>query len=65
MFDHILQKTRTIYWQYGNVTCAGYPLEVIDSIGQDGSLNDDSALNIIVRGVRKIQRFSKRFVDEC
>ncbi|CAF0992320.1 unnamed protein product [Rotaria sordida] len=50
MFDHILQKTRIIYWQYGNVTCAGYPLDDIDTIGKDGSLNDTSALNIIVRG---------------
>lgn len=51
MFDHILQKTRTVYWQYGNVTCAGYPLSDIDTIGKDGSLNDTSALSIIVRGV--------------
>ncbi len=51
MFDHILQKTRTVYWQYGNVTCAGYPLDDIDTIGKDGSLNDTSALSIIVRGV--------------
>ncbi|CAF1026088.1 unnamed protein product [Rotaria sordida] len=50
IFDHILQKTRIIYWQYGNVTCAGYPLDDIDTIGKDGSLNDTSALNIIVRG---------------
>ncbi|UJR09976.1 hypothetical protein I4U23_014200 [Adineta vaga] len=50
MFDHILQKIRTIYWQYGNVTCAGYPLADIDTIGKDGSLSDTSALNIIVRG---------------
>jgi len=54
MFDHILQKTRTVYWQYGNVTCAGYPLDDIDTIGKDGSLNDTSALNIIVRGVSKM-----------
>lgn len=55
MFDHILQKTRTIFWQYGNVTCAGYPLDDIDTIGNDGSLNDTSALNIIVRGVSELQ----------
>lgn len=51
MFDHILQKVRTIYWQYGNVTCAGYPLNDIDTIGVDGSLNETSALSILVRGV--------------
>ncbi|CAF1010442.1 unnamed protein product, partial [Didymodactylos carnosus] len=50
LFDHILQTTRDIYWQYGNITCAGYPLEDIDTIGKDGSMNDTSALNIIVRG---------------
>ena len=52
MFDHILQKTRVIYWQYGNVTCAGYPLDNIDTISKGGSLNEKSALSIIVRGVR-------------
>ena len=51
MFDHILQIIRTIYWQYGNVTCAGYPLDDIDTIGKDGSLNENSALSIMVRGV--------------
>ena len=66
MFDHILQKTRTVYWQYGNVTCAGYALDDIDTIGKDGSLNDTSALNIIVRGVsrsffKKIISFSKTY----
>ena len=60
MFDHILQKTRTIYWQYGNVTCAGYPLDDIDTIGKDGSLNDNSALNIIVRGVSEEEEEIKR-----
>ncbi len=40
------------YLNFGNVTCAGYPLDDIDTIGKDGSLNDTSALNIIVRGVR-------------
>jgi hypothetical protein len=57
MFDHILQKTRTVYWQYGNVTCAGYPLDDIDTIGKDGSLNDTSALSIIVRGVSEKKFF--------
>jgi hypothetical protein len=53
MFDHILQKVRTVYWQYGNVTCAGYPLDDIDTIGKDGSLNETSALSIMVRGVSR------------
>jgi len=60
MFDHILQKTRTVYWQYGNVTCAGYPLDDIDTIGKDGSLNDTSALNIIVRGVSRMLDVTER-----
>lgn len=51
MFEHILQKTRIVYWQYGHVTCAGYPLDDIDTIGKNGALNDRSALSIIIRGV--------------
>ena len=64
MFDHILQKTRVIYWQYGNVTCAGYPLDNIDTISKGGSLNEKSALSIIVRGVRdRIDSWPK--LDVC
>ncbi|CAF4116038.1 unnamed protein product [Rotaria sp. Silwood2] len=50
IFDHISQKVRTIYYQYRNVICADYPLDDIDTIGKDESLNDTSSLNIIVRG---------------
>lgn len=51
MYEHILEKERQVYWIYGNVTCAGYPLTHIDTISPTGEINTDSALNIIVYGV--------------
>ncbi|PVD21847.1 hypothetical protein C0Q70_17649 [Pomacea canaliculata] len=50
MYEHILEKERQVYWIYGNVTCAGYPLTHIDTISPTGEINTDSALNIIVYG---------------
>ena len=44
----------------GNVTCSAYPIEQLDSINsKTGDLNEVSALNLIVFGVR----FSKHCLD--
>lgn len=51
MFEHILEITREVYWMYGDVTSAGYPLTDIDTISENGEINTNSALNLIVRGV--------------
>ncbi|CAG5117325.1 unnamed protein product [Candidula unifasciata] len=50
MFEHILEMVREVYWLYGNVTSAGYPLTDIDTISSTGEINMDSALNLIVQG---------------
>ena len=50
MYEHICDKVREIYWLYGNVTSAGYPLEDVDTISQNGTINCDSALHLIVYG---------------
>ncbi|XP_070540761.1 transient receptor potential cation channel subfamily V member 5-like isoform X2 [Ptychodera flava] len=48
MFDHILELEREVYWIYGNVTCAAYALNGLDTIDATGEINDKSALHIIV-----------------
>ncbi|KAK7491606.1 hypothetical protein BaRGS_00017059 [Batillaria attramentaria] len=48
MYEHILEKERQVFWIYGNVTSAGYPLTHIDTISPTGEINPDSALNLIV-----------------
>lgn len=54
MFFHIMNIEREIYWQLGSVTCAAYPLSRIDTIDiETGNINKDSALNLVVFGVRK------------
>ncbi|XP_048244960.1 transient receptor potential cation channel subfamily V member 5-like isoform X3 [Haliotis rufescens] len=50
MYEHILEIEREVFWLFGNVTCAGYPLEDIDTISSTGEINKDSALNLIVYG---------------
>ncbi|ESO92828.1 hypothetical protein LOTGIDRAFT_216486 [Lottia gigantea] len=50
MYEHILEKERKEFWKYGNVTCAGYPLDHIDTISTGGEINFNSALNLIVYG---------------
>ncbi|XP_077992158.1 transient receptor potential cation channel subfamily V member 6-like [Glandiceps talaboti] len=51
MFDHILELEREVYWIYGNVTCAAYALNGLDSIHADGEINDKGALHIIVNQI--------------
>ena len=51
MYDHILEIEREVYWIYGNVTCAAYPLEDIDTISATGEINTKSAMYHVVYGV--------------
>ncbi|XP_070176745.1 transient receptor potential cation channel subfamily V member 5-like isoform X3 [Littorina saxatilis] len=50
MYEHVLEKERQVFWIYGTVTCAGYPLASIDTISPSGEINHTSALNLIVYG---------------
>ena len=52
MFQYILTLEREILWEYGEVVCAAYPLNFIDTIDiTNGEINDNSALAHIVYGV--------------
>ena len=51
MYDHILELEREVFWIYGNVTCAAYPLEHIDTISENGEINTKSAMYHVVYGV--------------
>ena len=54
MFFHILNIEREIYWQIGSITCAAYPLALIDTIDVDtGKISKNSALNLVVFGVNQ------------
>lgn len=51
MFDRIVEVERQVYWTYGGVMSAAYPLEHLDSIDPaTGKINRNSALAIIVYG---------------
>ena len=50
MYEHILEIIRQVYWIFGNVTCAGYPLPDIDTISASGELDNYSVLNLVVYG---------------
>ncbi|KAK6183605.1 hypothetical protein SNE40_011051 [Patella caerulea] len=50
IFELILELERTEFWRFGDVLCAGYPVEDFDTISEGGKINHDSALNLIVYG---------------
>ncbi|KHN82690.1 Transient receptor potential cation channel subfamily V member 5 [Toxocara canis] len=51
MFEKIAKEERQVYWTYGGVMSAAYPLEHLDSIEPStGRLNPNSALAIVVYG---------------
>ena len=53
MYEHILEIEREVYWIYGSVTCAAYPLLDIDTISESGDINVNSAMYHVVYGVRR------------
>ncbi|XP_067949715.1 transient receptor potential cation channel subfamily V member 5-like [Watersipora subatra] len=50
IYNHLIEKEREVYWVYGDVTCAAYPLDNIDTIGPKGEINPTSALHLIIHG---------------
>ncbi|XP_035213588.1 transient receptor potential cation channel subfamily V member 5-like, partial [Stegodyphus dumicola] len=53
IYFHILKLQREIYWELGNITCAAYPLDDIDTIDSTtGDINKLSVLNLVVYGER-------------
>jgi len=51
IFAHIMEIDREVYWEYANVSCAGYPLEHIDTISERGKINTNSVMYKVVYGV--------------
>jgi len=51
IFAHIMEIDREVYWEYANVSCAGYPLQHIDTISESGQINTTSVMYKIVYGV--------------
>lgn len=48
MFHHILTREREVFWQYGEVTCAAFSLNNLDTVSSElGHINEKCALNII------------------
>ena len=46
--------SRKTYWVYADVSCAAYLLKDVDTIGDDGKMNELSALHLVVNGVKDI-----------
>ena len=51
IFTFIMDKMRTVYWVYADVSCAAYPLTSIDTISENGTTNSNSVLYSIVNSV--------------
>lgn len=50
MYEHILKIEREVYWTFGDVTCAAYPLDHIDTISSTGEINTNSAMYHVIYG---------------
>ncbi|CAI4222328.1 unnamed protein product [Auanema sp. JU1783] len=51
MFEKIVEAERMVYWTYGGLQSAAYPLEHLDSIEPStGNINRNSALALVVYG---------------
>eukprot|EP00106_Octopus_bimaculoides_P008929 XP_014776371.1 PREDICTED: transient receptor potential cation channel subfamily V member 5-like [Octopus bimaculoides] len=66
MYDHIINLERDQYWEYGVVTCRGYPLKEIDTISENGEINTNSTLSFVVYGPDPLREdfyeFYRRFL---
>lgn len=38
------------FWRYHNIACSAYSLDGLDSIGEDGKINYNAAINFIING---------------
>lgn len=47
-----MDRLRTIYWVYADISCAAYPLTNLDTISENGTTDSNSALYAIVNSVR-------------
>jgi len=62
IFGHIMEKDREVYWEYANVTCAGYPLQHIDTISHSGEINTNSVMYKVVYGVGSLPMNRRNFI---
>lgn len=53
IFFYFLEKLRVNEWMYADISCATYPLENVDTIAHDGSIDTNSCLYIILQNVWK------------
>ena len=53
-FEYMVQKTEKINWLYSDITCAAIPLKNIDTILEDGTIDKNSALYLVVNGVSQL-----------
>jgi len=57
-----MEKDREVYWEYANVTCAGYPLQHIDTISHSGEINTNSVMYKVVYGVGSLPMNRRNFI---
>lgn len=53
MFQFILEKLRHVWFTYADISYGSYPLETIDTISNNGSIDTTCALHLIINGVSK------------
>ena len=54
IFQYILERKREVMFTYADISCGTYPLDTIDTIASDGSINTNSAIYLIANEVWEI-----------
>ncbi|CAD6195423.1 unnamed protein product [Caenorhabditis auriculariae] len=50
IFEEMLELMKVEFWRFSDMTCSAYPLNALDTIQPDGSINYDSALMTVING---------------
>ena len=51
IFQYILERKKKVMFTYADISCGTYPLDTIDTIASDGSINTNSAIYLIANEV--------------
>ena len=51
MFFYITNKLKRVWYTYADISTGSYPLETVDTIAPDGSIDTTCAIYLVVNGV--------------
>lgn len=65
MFYYILNKLRQVWFTYGDISTGSYPLDTIDTIAGDGSIDTTCSIYLVINGVRQTSGYIIKYLLYC